>query len=159
MNIAELDRYDLNILKCMQQDASLSTTEIAERVGLSTSPCWRRIKRLIDAGAIKEQVAVLDRTALGMELIAFIDIKLSQHGRENLEHFEHDIKQFPEVLECYTVTGSKDYMLKVVTKDIQHFETFIREHLMRMPMVYETHTTIAVTEVKDTTALPLDTQF
>lgn len=155
----ELSKIDLKILKLLQQNASLSTAEIAEKVGLSQSPCWRRISRLEQAGIIKNRVAVLDHSKLGMEVVVFVNVNLTAHGRQNLEDFEKEVKKFPEVLECYTVTGEMDYLLKIVTKDIQHYEAFLRNHLMTMPMIREMHSTIAVTEIKDTTQLPLDTQL
>jgi Lrp/AsnC family transcriptional regulator len=155
----DLDRFDRKILRLLQTDCSLPVSEIAKRVGLSTSPCWRRINRLEQAGAIRRKVAVLDHTRLGMTVTVFVHVRLSQHGRRNLEEFERAVRELPEVLECYTVTGEMDYMLKIVTKDIQHFESFLRNHLMTMPVVRETHSTVAVTEIKDTTELPLDTQM
>jgi Lrp/AsnC family transcriptional regulator len=157
--LEELQKYDKAILKLLQSDCSLSVADIARQVGLSTSPCWRRISQLEQAGIIRKRVAVLDHTRLGMEVIAFVTVRLSQHGRENLEQFEAEIRRFPEVLECYTVTGDTDYMLKIVTRDIRHFEAFLRNNLMVMPMIRETHSTIAVTEIKDTTELPLETQL
>jgi Lrp/AsnC family transcriptional regulator len=102
---------------------------------------------------------VLDHQRLGMEVVAFVNVRLSQHGRENLEDFENAIRTFPEVLECYTVTGDTDYLLKIITRDIRHFEAFLRNHLMTMPLIRETHSTIAVTEIKDTTQLPLESQL
>lgn len=154
-----LDKFDRQILGLLQHDSSIAVSEIGARIGLSTSPCWRRINRLDELGLIRRRVAVLDHYALGMELVAFVHIRLSQHGRENLEAFEEAIKAPPEVLECYTVTGDTDYMVKIVAKDIRHFESFLRDHIMMMPMIRETHTTIAITEIKDTTELPLDTQL
>jgi len=155
----ELSKIDVKILKLLEKNADLSTAEIAEKVGLSQSPCWRRISRLEQAGIIKSRVAVLDRNKLGMEVIVFVNVSLNAHGRQNLENFEKEIKVFPEVLECYTVTGNMDYMLKIVTKDIQHYEDFLRNHLMTMPMIREMHSNIAVTEIKDCTQLPLETQL
>jgi Lrp/AsnC family transcriptional regulator len=155
----ELDKFDKKILALLQADSALTVAQVARKAGLSTSPCWRRIGRLEEAGIIRRRVAVLDHEKLGMEVVAFVNVKLSQHGRENLEDFEHTIRTFPEVLECFTVTGDTDYLLKIVTRDIRHFEVFLRDHLMTMPMIRETHSTIAVTEIKDTTELPLDTQL
>lgn len=155
----DLDKFDRKILGFLQQDCSLSVAEIAKRVGLSTSPCWRRISQLEKAGIIRKRVAVLDHARLGMEVVVFVNVRLSQHGRENLEDFEATIRTFPEVLECFTVTGDTDYLLKIVTRDIQHFESFLRNNLMTLPMIRETHSTIAVTEIKDTTELPLETQL
>lgn len=154
-----LTSTDKAILKLLQQDAELSTAEIAEHVGLSQSPCWRRIKRLEDLGVIKSRVAVLDHQKLGMEVVAFVTVNLSEHGRRNLEDFERGISRFPEVLECYTVTGNFDYILKIITRDVRHFESFLRNQLMTMAVIGETHSAIAVTEIKDTTCLPLETQL
>jgi Lrp/AsnC family transcriptional regulator len=155
----DLDKFDRKILAILQEDCSLTVAELAKRVGLSTSPCWRRIGRLEQAGIIRKRVAVLDHQRLGMEVVAFVNVRLSQHGRENLEEFENAIRRFPEVLECYTVTGDTDYMLKIITRDIRHFEAFLRNNLMTMPLIRETHSTIAVTEIKDTTQLPLQSQL
>ena len=155
----ELNKTDLKILKLLQENAALSTAEIAEKVGLSQSPCWRRISRLEKVGIIKNRVAILDHDRLGMAVVVFVNVSLTAHGRQNLEDFEKQIKQFPEVLECYTVTGEMDYLLKIMTKDISRYEAFIRNNLINMPMIREMHSTIAVTEIKDTTALPLDTQL
>ena len=96
---------------------------------------------------------------LMMVVVVFVNISLTAHGRQNLAAFEKEIRLFPEVLECYTVTGQMDYLLKIVTKDIQHYESFIRNQLMTLPMIREMHSTIAVTEIKDTTELPLETQI
>ena len=155
----DLSKVDIKILKLLQRNAALTTAEIAENVGLSQSPCWRRISRLEQLGVIKNRVVLLDHIKLGMEVVVFVSINLNAHGRQNLEDFEKVIRKFPEVLECYTVTGNMDYMLKIMTKNIQHYETFLRNHLMTIPMIREMHSTIAVTEIKDSTEIPLDTQL
>ena len=155
----ELSKTDIKILQLLQENAGLSTAEIAEKIGLSQSPCWRRISRMEQAGVIRKKVVVLDHTKLGMEVVVFVNVSLTAHGRQNLAAFEKEIKKFPEVLECYTVTGQMDYLLKIVTKDIQHYESFIRNKLMTLPMIREMHSTIAITEIKDTTELPLETQL
>jgi len=102
---------------------------------------------------------LLDHAALGMEVVAFVSVKLSEHGRRNLEDFEGQVSGLPEILECFTVTGDVDYILKIVAKDIRHFESFLRNRLMTMSMIRETHSAIAVTEIKDTTELPLASQL
>jgi Lrp/AsnC family transcriptional regulator len=151
----KIDQYERQILELLQRDATLSIEELSKRVGLSQSPCWRRIKRLEREGVIKSRVAVLDHLRLGMGVVVFVNVSLTLHGKGSLEEFENEIRKFPEVLECYTVTGVTDYLLKIVTRDIQHYETFVRNHLVAMPMIRELHSTIAVTEIKDTTELPL----
>jgi len=155
----ELDRFDKKILGLLQENCALTVGDVARRVGLSTSPCWRRITRLEKEGIIRKRVAVLDHFRLGMEVVAFVSVRLSQHGRENLEEFESTIRTYPEVLECFTVMGDTDYLLKIVTRNIRHFEAFLRNNLMTLPQIRETHSTIAVTEIKDTTELPLLSQL
>jgi Lrp/AsnC family transcriptional regulator len=154
----DLDNIDLAILDLLQHDSGLSTAAIAERVNLSQSPCWRRISRLEEQGLIRSRVALLDRQALGMDVVVFATVNLTATGRQNLLSFEKDIVHYPEVIECYTMTGIWDYLLKIVTRDIRHYESFVRETLSANPDVRELHSHMAVTEIKNSTALPLDTQ-
>lgn len=155
----KLAKQDIEILKLLQKDAGLSTGAIAERINISQSPCWRRINRLEQEGIIKHKVAVLDRAALGMDVVVFATINLTGTGRQNLEAFEREIVRHPEVVECYTMTGIWDYMLKIVTKDIRHYETFVRHTLTESPAIRELHSHMAVTEIKNSTEMPLDTQL
>ncbi|HSB97680.1 MAG TPA: Lrp/AsnC family transcriptional regulator [Spongiibacteraceae bacterium] len=155
----ELHPKDVAILRLLQQDAGLTSTAIAERLNLSQSPCWRRINHIEQQGIITRRVALLNRDKLGMEVVVFATVNLSAHSRTQLEQFEHEIAQFAEVVECYTMTGTWDYMLKIVTRDVRHYEQFIREHLLTMAVIREMHSHIAVTEIKNTTELPLDTQL
>ncbi|TCO75848.1 Lrp/AsnC family transcriptional regulator [Chromatocurvus halotolerans] len=155
----KLSKQDIGILKLLQQDATRSTAGIAERVNLSQSPCWRRINRMEEEGLIRGRVALLDRSALGMDVVVFATINLTSTGRQNLMTFERDIVQHPEVIECYTMTGIWDYMLKIVTRDVRHYESFVRNTLTASPSIRELHSHLAVTEIKNTTELPLDTQL
>jgi Lrp/AsnC family transcriptional regulator, cysteine-sensing transcriptional activator len=154
-----LKKQDIDILRLLQRDATLSTGEIAERINLSQSPCWRRIHKLEQDGIIQRRVALLDRAALGMEVVVFATINLTSTGRQNLMAFEADIVRHPEVMECYTMTGIWDYMLKIVTRDIRHYEEFVRNTLTASPAIRELHSHMAVTEIKNSTELPLDTQL
>ncbi|MCX2972434.1 Lrp/AsnC family transcriptional regulator [Halieaceae bacterium IMCC8485] len=154
-----LTRQDVDILKLLQQDATLSTAAIAERINVSQSPCWRRINRLEQDGLIQGRVALLNRNALGMDVVVFATINLTSTGRQNLIEFERDIIEHPEVIECYTMTGIWDYMLKIVTRDIRHYEEFVRNTLTASPSIRELHSHMAVTEIKNTTELPLDSQL
>jgi Lrp/AsnC family transcriptional regulator len=151
----ELDSTDTAILDLLQSDASMSTATIAEKVNLSQSPCWRRINRLEEHGLIRQRVALLDREKLGMDVVVFATVNLTATGRQNLLRFEEEIVLHPEVLECYTMTGIWDYMLKIVTRDVRHYERFVRETLSASPDVRELHSHMAVTEIKNSTALPL----
>jgi Lrp/AsnC family transcriptional regulator len=154
-----LSKQDVAILKLLQKDATLSTASIAEQINISQSPCWRRINRLEHQGLIRQRVALLDRSALGMEVVVFATINLTSSGRQNLLAFEQEIVRHPEVIECYTMTGIWDYMLKIVTRDIRHYEDFVRNTLTATPAIRELHSHMAVTEIKNVTQLPLDTQL
>lgn len=153
------DNKDIEILKLLQSDARMTTAEIAERVNLSQSPCWRRINRYEQEGVIKGKVNLLDREKLGMEMVVFTSINLSITNRDALEAFEAEITKFPEVVECYTMTGMFDYMLKIIARDIRHYEQFVRNHLAQLPNIREMHSHVSVTKIKDTTELPLETQL
>ncbi len=107
---------------------------------------------------IRGRVALLDRQALGMDVVVFATVNLTATGRQNLLSFEEDIVRYPEVLECYTMTGIWDYMLKIVTRNVRHYERFVRETLSASPDVRELHSHMAVTEIKNSTALPLHSQ-
>lgn len=156
---AELSKQDIGILSVLQSDASKSSSDVADLVGMSQSPCWRRINRIEQEGVIKKKVALLDRHALGMDLVVFATINLTTSGRQNLEEFEQSVENFDEVMECYTMTGIWDYMLKIIVKDIRNYESFVRDRLLCLPMIREIHSHIAVTEIKNTTELPLKTQL
>ena len=155
----ELGTQDVKILKLLQQDASLTTQEISEKLNMSQSPCWRKINKMEQDALIEKRVAILNREKLGMDVVVFSTINLSTQGREYLEDFEAEVKLLPEVLECYTMAGSWDYMLKIVAKNIRHYEIFVREKLTTLPHIGEVHSHIAVTEIKNSTELPLSTQF
>jgi Lrp/AsnC family transcriptional regulator len=154
-----LTKQDVAILKLLQRDATASTATIAEKINISQSPCWRRINRMEQDGLIKGRVALLDRSKLGMDVVVFATINLTSTGRQNLIKFESEIVAYPEVIECYTMTGIWDYMLKIVTRDIRHYEDFARNTLTASESIRELHSHMAVTEIKNTTELPLDTQL
>ena len=155
----ELSNTDLQILAMLQEDASLTTQEIADRINISQSPCWRRINRLEEKGLIDRKVTILNREQLGMEVVVFATVNLGAQGRGNLETFEQEVMVLPEVVECYTMAGTWDFMLKIVVRDIRHYERFVREKLTLLSHIGEVHSHIAVTEIKNTTELPLSTQL
>ncbi len=151
----DLDVYERKILRVLQDDASLSTAAVAEMVGLSASPCWRRIDRLERDGFIKRRVAIVERRKVGLNAQIFAQVKLNAHGRANLDEFAAAIREFPEVLECHVMMGSVDFMLRVVAADIEAYERFFFEKLSRLPGVQEINSTVALSEIKSTTALPV----
>jgi Lrp/AsnC family transcriptional regulator len=151
----KIDEIDRRLLDLLQRDASLSTADLARRVGLSMSPCWRRIRRLESQGVIRRRVALLDREQLGFEVTVFASVKLSAHGRQSLPEFEAAIEEFREVVACYVMTGDVDYLLQVVTQDIRSYESFLRNQLLQLPTVREVHSQIALNQLKHTTELPI----
>ncbi|MEW6645530.1 MAG: Lrp/AsnC family transcriptional regulator [Pseudomonadota bacterium] len=152
-----IDRFDARILGLLQSDASVTTTSLADRIGLSQSPCWRRIKRLEDGGLIKKRVTLLERRALGLDVVVFVQVKLHSHSRQKLPEFEKSISRHPEVVECHTLLGEMDYLLKVVVRDIAAYEAFFRNYLSQAAGVEVTRSLVVVSEVKSTTELPIET--
>ncbi|RXZ30666.1 Lrp/AsnC family transcriptional regulator [Sphingomonas desiccabilis] len=150
-----LDDAERRILRVLQEDASLPTAAIAERVGLSPSPCWRRIDRLERDGVIRKRVALLDRRAIGLNAHVFAQVKLNAHGRAHLDEFSEAIRAFPEVLECYVLMGPVDFLMRVVAEDIEAYERFFFDKLSRVPGVQEVVSTVALSEIKSTTVLPV----
>lgn len=153
--IAELDSYERKILKLLQQDCTLSTAAVAEAVGLSPSPCWRRIDRLEREGIIRRRVAIVERHKIGLKSQIFAQVKLNAHGRANLDDFSQAIQDMPEVLECFVLMGNFDFLLRIVTQDIEAYERLFFNRLSRLPGVQEINSTVALSEIKSTTALPL----
>jgi Lrp/AsnC family transcriptional regulator len=150
-----LDRYEKRILALLQEDASLSTAQISERIGLSPSPCWRRIDRLEKDGFIMRRVALVDRRKVGLNAHIFAQVKLNAHGRANLDEFTRAIRAFPEVLECYVLMGPVDFLIRIVATDIHAYERFFFNQLSQLPGVQEVNSTVALSEIKSTTALPI----
>jgi Lrp/AsnC family transcriptional regulator len=150
-----IDRLDLRLLDILQRRGALSVAEVAGEARLSTTTCWRRIQQLEQNGVIKARVALLDRNALGLDVIIFAHVKLATTGRGALEEFEAAIRDRAEVLECYTLTGEWDFLLKIITRNIKAYEAFYLDYLSRIPCVRSVHSSVAVTVIKESTALPL----
>lgn len=151
----DLDAIDAKILDLLQQDASLSIAEIADRVGLSSSPCWRRIERLKKNGIITNQVTLLDREKLGLKFEVIASVKLQLPTRDNLEKFESAVRRWPEVIDCATVTGAVDYMLRIVTTDMHAYDDFLRDKILALGVVSDVQSRIVMRVAKRTTAAPL----
>lgn len=154
-NMIDLDNFERKILRELQRDASQTTAEIAEKVGLTASPCWRRIDGLEKEGLIRKRVAVIDRRKVGLNAQVFAQVKLNAHGRANLDEFSAAIRGFPEVLEAYVLMGTMDFMLRIVAKDIEAYERFFFERLSKLPGVQEINSTVALSEIKATNELPI----
>lgn len=150
-----LDAFELKILRELQRDASQTTAEIAQKVGLSTSPCWRRIDRLEREGIIRGKVALIDRRKVGLRAHIFAQVRLNAHGRANLDEFSGAIREFPEVLDAYVLMGKTDFMLRIVAIDIEAYERFFFDKLSKLPGVQEITSTVALSEIKSTSVLPI----
>lgn len=152
----ELDRIDKHILTLMQRDGRISNLELAEQVGLSPTPCSRRVKRLEESGVIDRHVILLNQKALNLNLTAILSVSMDRHTPERFESFEATVSTFSEVLECYIVTGqSADYLLKVVIPDMSYYEEFLLGRLTRIPGVTGVHSSFVLRKVIDKTDLPL----
>jgi len=152
-----LDKIDKHILTLMQSNGRISNLELADKVGLSPTPCSRRVKRLEDSGLIDGHVTLLNKEALGLNLTAIIGISMDRHTPDRFEQFEKAIVNMPEVIECSIVTGqTADFLLKVVVKDMQHYEKFLLGNLTRLTGVTGVHSSFVLRHVVKKTALPLD---
>lgn len=152
-----LDRYDRQILQVLQEDGRISNQDLAERIGLSPSPCLRRVRTLEEAGLITGYRAHLDAKLLGLSLMALISISMDQHTPERFKHFEAQIAAIPEVIECLLITGqSADYQLKVVVKDMDAYQELLLDHITRIKGVAGVHSSFVLRRVVDKRALPVD---
>jgi Lrp/AsnC family transcriptional regulator len=152
---SDLDRTDVRILDLLQAHGDLSAAQVAERLSLTASTCWRRITRLEAQGVIVKRVALLDREKLGLSVMVFSHVKLAGHGRDALLRFEQAVRAHPEILECYTLMGETDFLLRIVCRDIKAYEAFFLDHLSRFPGVQSVNSSIALAVIKEMTALPL----
>lgn len=150
-----IDETDRKILRILQSDASLPIREIAERVGLSQAPCWRRINALRESGVIIKQVAVLDRSLLGLPFTVFVRVKLQKLTREAFEEFEKGALALPELQELQMVTNENSYRLRIVVGSFEDYESFLRDRLSRLPHVQDILTNFVVSEPKYTFELPI----
>jgi len=150
-----LDAIDTRILGRLQEEARLSNVELAQAVGLSPSPCLRRVRALERAGVIRRYVTVLDPQRVGLPVSVFVNVTLEKQVERALEVFEAAVRQRPEVLECYLMTGEADYLLRVVVADLAAYERFLMEHLTRVPGVSSIKSSFALKQVQYRTALPL----
>ena len=167
MASVELDKTDRKILAILQSDGRLTNQEVAERVNLSPSPCLRRIKRLEEAGVIRQYVALLAPEKIGLGLLAYVNVRLEKHsdaapvGNSRAgsisprANFAASVANWPEVVACYAMTGEMDYLLRVHVEDMEHFSNFMMETLLRHPAVLDVKSSFALQRIKDTTALPL----
>jgi len=152
----ELDRFDRHILRVLQEDGRISNQDLADRIGLSPSPCLRRVRALEEAGLIAGYRALLEPKALGLSLMALIHISMDQHTPERFKTFEAAVGEIPEIMECLLITGqAADYQLKVVVKDMDAFQELLLDRITRIPGVTGVHSSFVLRRVVDRTALPV----
>ncbi|WP_322104810.1 Lrp/AsnC family transcriptional regulator [Paraburkholderia sp. J41] len=159
----ELDAIDRRILAILQENGRLSNQEIAERVNLSPSPCLRRIRRLEESGVIRGYVALLDAQKLGLDLLAYVNVRLEKRGptaagREGVTHaelFRAAVQTWPEVVGCHAMTGDMDFLLRVQVEDMAHFSRFVQDQLLHHPSVIDVKSSFSLDTFKETTALPI----
>ncbi len=153
--MTKLDETDLNILRVMQGDATLPSGRVAELVGMSQSPVWRRIVNLEETGAIKKRVTLIDRHAVGLRFMVYILIRLKDQTQKTVDEFRSRVRAIPEILQCYMLMGDIDFLLLVITEDLEAFHKLLREQISRIPGVSGVDSRVVVEETKTTTELPL----
>ena len=153
--MTNIDEIDVKILSVLQKDAAINVQELADKVGISKTPCWRRLKKLQQEGYIQKQVALLDRKKLGLSMMAYVQVTMLDHEISTLNKFLDFIEDSPFILECNAIAGNFDYVLKVVVKDTEQLETFLMRQLLSLGVIQSTNTNFILREKKNTTALPL----
>jgi Lrp/AsnC family leucine-responsive transcriptional regulator len=155
LELEKLDRYDIQILNELQADARLTNAELAQRVGLSAAPCWRRVRALEEAGYIKGYHAEIDRHKIGLGVLAFVRLDADRNTGERTKEMEEAIRKIPEVVSCHYISGAGTFELQVVTRDLDTFAQFARQVLINLPNVKDLHTSFSLGEVKASSSLPL----
>ncbi len=150
-----LDEYDLRILAILQKDGKISTQDLAQQAGLSASPCWRRVRKLEEAGLISGYAALLDRRALGLNTLAYVHVSLTEHSEEAIAAFDRFVAAQEQIVECCSITGADDYLLKVIAPDPEALEHFIMKRILALGVVRNSTTHFVLGQKKATTALPL----
>jgi len=149
------DKFARRILEAIQSNSRLTVNELSERVGLSSSPCWRRVKELEEQGVIARYTALLDRRKVGLNTCMFALVTLTRHNQADVDAFETRVKERDEVMECYEITGTSDYMVKVLVPEIADYDRFLHDVIFKLPGVSQVRTSVALREVKYETRLPL----
>lgn len=152
-----MDATDRRILAELQKDGRLSSQALAEKVGLSATPCWRRVRRMMKNGVIARHVAILDPESVGLHVIAFAQVSLEDHHPDSVAEFDRMVKGLPEILECHAMSGQHDYQLKVICESIGAYDQLLSKHILPVKAVHTVNTSFVLRTNKSTTQLPLDT--
>jgi DNA-binding Lrp family transcriptional regulator len=151
-----LDHTDKAILNELQDDGAISNLELSKKIGLSPSACLTRTRNLVDTGVIKKFTALVDEKKVGMDILAFVLVNLSPLNRDTIQSFLSDVNRYPQIQECYTLTGSHDYLLKIVARDMESYKNFIIDCLMRNTIISSVETSMVMSIEKRTVNIPLD---
>lgn len=151
-----MDDFDKKILKCLQEDATISTAALSEKVGLSTTPCWRRVQILEEKGFIEKRVAIVNKKKLNLSLTVIVNIKTSQHSKGWLDNFKKSIVHIPEVVEVLRLSGETDYSLKILVPNIEEYDRVYQEIISKIDDLYDVSSSFVMEEIKSTTKLPLN---
>jgi Lrp/AsnC family leucine-responsive transcriptional regulator len=152
----ELDRHDVLLLAELQRDARQTVQQLATAVGLSSTPCWKRVKELEASGVIRGYTALVDREQVGLSLCVLAELNLTRHHEDDVRRFEQAVAACPQIVSCYATTGQADYVIKVLVPDIKRYEAFLHETAFKLPGVTHVRSSVVLKEVKSETRLPLE---
>ena len=151
-----MDDFDKKILKCLQEDATISTSALSEKVGLSTTPCWRRVQILEEKGFIERRVAIVNKKKLNLGLSVIVNIKTNQHSKDWLDNFRKSIMHIPEIVEVLRLSGETDYSLKILVPNIEEYDRVYKDIIAKIDDLYDVSSSFVMEEIKSTTKLPLN---
>lgn len=152
----KLDRYDRHILAALQDDGRISNQQLADKVGLSSAACWRRVKTLDEKGILKKYTALVNPEAMGYDLCVLIMVTLIRHRQDHATEFQQAVQGYPEVLQCFAVTGDADYVLRVIIQSMAAYDRFLNDKIFSLPGVSQVKSNFALREIKNETAIPID---
>lgn len=151
-----MDKTDLKILQYLQDDADISVVDLAKAVGLSHTPCWRRLKKLEAEGVIEGRAMLLNAALLNLSVVVFASIRLKQHDEETLEALENAAGSLPQITDCYSMSGDSDYLLRILVSNIDEYERFLKKHILHLPGIAYVNSNFALKAIKKTTHLPIN---
>ena len=154
--MTELDRHDVLLLAELQRDARQTVQQLAEAVGLSSTPCWKRVKEMESTGIIRGYTALVDREMVGLSLCVLAEVNLTRHNEDDVRRFEREVAACPQIVSCYSTTGQADYVIKVLVPDIKAYETFLHETAFKLPGVTHVRSSVVLKEVKAEGRLPIE---
>ena len=154
--MSELDRHDILLLTELQRDSRQTVQQLAAAAGLSSTPCWKRVKEMEAAGIIRGYTALIDREKIGLALCVLAEVNLTRHSEDDVRRFEAAVAAEPQIVSCYSTTGQADYMIKVLVPDIKRYESFLHETMFKLPGVTHVRSSVVLKEVKADTRLPLE---